>query len=204
MKFIDISLDLSPKTVTWPREQPMKHDERRGTAITSRFDMPSHFGTHIDAPKHFVFSMSGVDKIPLNKLIGPCKVFKIKPSNDYLIKLSDIKKLSIKKGDKILLKTTNSKLLSKNKFFDNYVSLSLEAAKYMASLPIDLVGIDYFGIEAKSAPGHPVHKALLKKHVVIVEAVDLSKVKPGNYNIAALPLKIKAGDGSPCRVVLWK
>src|SRR3989344_5437919 len=203
MKFYDISLELSPATITWPGEWPMKHNERRGIAITSRYDMPSHFGTHIDAPKHFVFKMTGVDKVPLSKLVGPCKVFEVKPKQDKLIKIVDLKNLSIKKYDKILFKTTNSKLLTK-KFTDNYISLSLEAAKYLASKPVDLVGVDYFGIEAKSAPGHPVHKTLLKKGIVIVEAVDLSKIKPGNYNIAALPLKIKSGDGSPCRVVLWK
>lgn len=202
MKFFDISLELSQKTIVWPGENKMARNENRGTAITSRLEMPSHFGTHVDAPKHFVFNKSGVDKIAINKLIGPAKIFAIKSKN--LISLSEIKNLRIKAHDKILLKTRNSALLKKKTFTADYVSLSLEAAKYLAKTHIDLVGIDYFGIEAKSAPGHPVHKTLLKKNIVIIEGVDLSKVMPGQYTLAALPLKIKAGDGAPARVVLWK
>jgi len=202
MKYFDISLTLSPATITWPGDSKFKRIEKKTSAITSRLEMPAHFGTHIDAPKHFLFNKTSVDKINLQKLIGPAQVFAIRAKN--LITKKDIAKIPIKKGGKILFKTRNSGLLKKKKFTSNYLSLSLDAAKYLARKKIDLVGIDYFGIEAKSAPGHPVHKTLLRAGIVIIEGVDLSKVKPGQYNIAALPLKIKAGDGSPARVVLWR
>ena len=202
MKFYDLSIPLSPATITWPGEKPMQVEEKKGTAITSRLAMPSHFGTHIDAPKHFLFSRGSVDNIALNKLIGKARVLSVKAKK--LISKAEIAKFNIKRGDKILLKTTNHKLLTKSKFTDNYVSLGLDAAKYLAKKNIDLVGIDYFGIEAKEAPGHPVHKALLAKGIVIIEGCDLSGVPTGTYNIAALPLKIKGGDGAPTRVVLWK
>ncbi|OGE80514.1 MAG: hypothetical protein A2826_01610 [Candidatus Doudnabacteria bacterium RIFCSPHIGHO2_01_FULL_43_23] len=202
MKFYDLSIPLSQATITWPGEQPMEIDEKKGTAITSRLAMPSHFGTHIDAPKHFLFNKGTVDNIALSKLVGKAKVFALK--SKQIISRNDLLKFSIEKGDKILLKTRNGRNVLGKKFIDNYVSLGLDAAKHLAQKKIDLVGIDYFGIEAKSAPGHPVHKALLAKDIVIVEGCDLSRVPAGNYNIVALPLKIKRGDGAPTRVVLWK
>ncbi|PIR97500.1 MAG: cyclase [Candidatus Doudnabacteria bacterium CG10_big_fil_rev_8_21_14_0_10_41_10] len=217
MKYYDISLELSEKTIVWPGDGKFKRVESKGSAITSRMDIATHFGTHIDAPKHFLFNRPGIDSIPVNKLIGKCLVIEVRsvsPSlpkkglggvqKESLIRPKDFAHVNIKARDKILFKTRNSQLLKKKTFVDNYVSLALDAAKYLASKKIDLVGIDYFGIEAKSAPGHPVHKTLLAKGIVIIEAVDLSRIKPGKYNIAALPLKIKASDGSPARVILWK
>ena len=121
-----------------------------------------------------------------------------------LIEIKDIKGIKLGKGSKVLFKTRNSALLKKKNFTADYVSLSLPAAKYLARKKIDLVGIDYLGIEAKAAPGHPVHKILLAAGIVNVEGLDLSKVAPGNYNLAVLPLKIIGSDGAPARAVLWK
>jgi arylformamidase len=202
MRYYDLSIPLSEATITWPGELRMSKKEFKTSAITSRLDIPSHFGTHIDAPRHFLFGKNGVDTIPLNRLIGKAKVITVK--SKPLIEQADLQKFNVKKGDKILLKTGNSKLLTKKNFTTDYVSLGLGAARFLASKNIDLVGIDYLGIEAKSAPGHPVHKVLLNKGIVIIEGCDLSKVPSGTYNIAALPLKLKTGDGAPARVVLWK
>lgn len=199
--FIDISVALKEKMVVWPGDPGFFRKENKGTGITSRLDFSTHTGTHVDAPRHFLFNNGTVDKIPASKLIGKCRVVVSKSKN--LISLEEVKQLKPKVHDKILFKTHNGKLLKLKKFTANYVSLSLEAAKYLAAKKIDLVGIDYLGIEAKSAPGHPVHKVLLRAGIVNVEGLDLSKVKPGSYNLAVLPLKIIGADGAPARAVLW-
>lgn len=237
MKIIDISLPLFEGMAAWPGDTRFQRQESRGTAIVSKLIMSSHTGTHIDAPRHFLFNNQSIDKIDLSKLVGKCQIIEIKPSSpgevgvpqksrsgfrgvpegrmsaaggqersksSNQIQVRDIKKFNIKAGDRILFKTSNSQLVTRKQFTSNYVSLSLEAAKYLVSKKISLVGIDYYGIEAKGAPGHPVHKTLLKAGIVILEGLDLSRIKPGDYNLAALPLRIKTGDGSPCRAVLWR
>src|SRR2546428_827411 len=85
-------------------------------------------------------------------------------------------------------------------------TLTPPSRTWLASRDIVLVGVDYLSIEpfGSSPIGHPVHKALLGKGVVIVEGVDLHDVEPGDYDIACLPLKILAGDGAPARVVLTR
>ncbi len=223
MKFFDISLPLEEGMAFWPRDTRFRREEYRGTAIVSKITMSSHAGTHIDAPRHFLFDKGTVDQIAISKLIGKCRVVEIRPllpsvpspgvgrvaggrersKLDNSITVSIVKRFNIKAGDKILFKTRNAELLKKTKFEKNYVSLSLEAARYLAKKKIDLVGIDYFGIEAKGSPGHPVHKALLRAGIVIVEGLDLRKVKPGRYNLVALPLKFIGGDGAPTRAILW-
>lgn len=219
MKFLDISLPLHEGMVVWPGDASFERKERRGTGIVSGLKLSTHTGTHIDAPKHFLFDKAGVDRIAPSKLIGKCRVIEVRPlpfslprpgegregsKPGNLIKVADIAKFKIKPHDRFLFKTRNSKLLKQKKFTADYVSLSLAAAKFLAAKKIDLVGIDYFGVEAKGAPGHPVHKALLGAGIVIVEGLDLSKVKSGKYNLAVLPLKLIGADGSPARAVLWQ
>lgn len=179
-----------------------KREERKSSAIVSSITMSSHFGTHMDAPRHFIFTATSVDQIPLSTLVGKFKVFQVK--SKQLIQKKDIERLPIQKGDRVLFKTINSNIITGAKFNPSYVSLSLEAAEYLAKKKISLVGIDYFGIEAKSAPGHPVHMALLSKNIIVIEALNLQKTPPGSYQGAILPLKIENGDGSPVRAVLWK
>jgi arylformamidase len=202
MKFYDISLPLGSKTPEWPGHIKFKRKEIKGKSITSELHLSSHYGTHIDAPKHFLFNKSGVDTIKPDSLIGVFTVVEVKSKN--LISLADVKSIKIEyPQSQILFKTRNSKIVTKNKFTKDYVSLSIEAAEYLIKQKVALVGIDYFGMEAKESPGHPVHKALLAKGIVVVEGLDLSKVKPGKYDGAILPLKITGCDGSPARAILW-
>ena len=202
MKFYDITLPLSTHTPEWPGDIKYEREERQTSAIVSKLTLSSHFGTHIDAPKHFLFDKVSVDNLKLESLIGKFKVIEVKSKE--LIQKSDIIKFKFSAGDRILFKTINSNIISGSKFTDQYVSLSLEAAQHLAKQKISLVGIDYFGIEAKSAPGHPVHRALLEKNIVIVEGLNLQKIKPGIYTGAILPMKIENGDGAPARAILWK
>ncbi len=202
MKFYDITIPLSETTPEWPGDNKYSREERQTSAIVSKITMSSHFGTHVDAPNHFLVVKMPGDKLPLDKFIGKFLVVQSKARN--LIGVDEISRLKIKPGDRILFKTRNAKFNTKPEFMADYVSLSLEAARFLAKKKIGLVGIDYFGIEAKSAPGHPVHKALLQKNIVIVEGLNLNAVKPGTYQGAILPLKIDHGDGAPARAVLWK
>lgn len=194
MNFYDISMPLRPEMVVWGNEGKFKRQElKAGDAIVSLLAMTTHMGTHIDAPKHFLGQKAtSVERLAIGKLIGVCRV------------VETLK--NVRKGERILLKTSNSrrKLLQKSKFVSDYQSVDLESAKYLAKQKIVLLGVDYLGVEAKSAPGHPVHKALLRAGIVIVEGLDLSAVKPGRYNLVVLPLRIAGADGSPARAILWK
>jgi arylformamidase len=204
MRYFDLTLPLSSKLPAWPGDQPFQRRENRGSGIVSRLVLSSHTGTHIDAPRHFLFNKSGIDKIALRALVGQFQVIGI--SSSPLITVEELKsKLkNLQAGARILLKTKNGKKILSSKFSNDWISLSLSGAKFLATKKVALVGIDYFGIEPKNAPGNPVHKALLNKKIVIVEALNLSAVRPGIYQGAILPLNIVNGDGAPARAVLWK
>jgi arylformamidase len=62
--------------------------------------------------------------------------------------------------------------------------------------------VDYLSVEAFGSQTHPVHEALLGAGVVIIETLDLSGVSAGDYELIALPVKLKGADGAPARVVI--
>jgi arylformamidase len=68
---------------------------------------------------------------------------------------------------------------------------------------IKTVGIDYLSV---GSPGdgtiEETHKILLGAGVVVLEALQLEDVDPGEYQLIALPLKIAGAEGCPIRAVL--
>ena len=208
MKIYDVSIPIKNDMLVWPGDPLVCIEQKTSVAKhgvgLSMFSFSSHTGTHVDAPNHFLKNAIGVDKIPLNKLFGECEVLDLTKIDHQEILPSDIKNAVVKKGTRILFKTGNYKYLHGSKFPDSYVSLSLSAAEYLAKKEVNLVGIDFLGIEKRKNPGHPVHKTLLKNGIVNVEGLDLSNVPPGKYTIICMPLKVVDADGSPARVLLIK
>src|SRR5579872_4031290 len=58
------------------------------------FSVPEHFGTHIDAPAHFIRGLWTVDKIPPERLVGPLVIVdvsaNVKGNPDYQVSVADI------------------------------------------------------------------------------------------------------------------
>ena len=73
----------------------------------------------------------------------------------------------------------------------------------MAELKLNLVGLDYISIDQFGNSEYPAHMALLGANVIVLEGVALRNVEPGRYRLSAMPLKIKNGDGSPVRAILF-
>ncbi len=204
MAYIDISLPLHNQTVVWHGDPAVNiQTDAPGIddVILSKLNLGSHTGTHVDAPRHFLPRGKTVDQIPVERFIGPCSVVTIKTAAPE-ITLGDLKQSEIRPQSRILFKTKNSRLLESGKFTESYTSLSLEAAEFLADREIWLVGIDYLSIEKFHNPGHPVHKTLLKKEVVILEGLYLEHVTAGNYELYCLPLSLHGLEGAPCRAIL--
>lgn len=208
MKFYDLSIPIKQDMLVWPGDSGVEIKTlatvKKDGVGESRFSFGSHTGTHIDAPKHFVAGATAVDEIALEKIIGKCFVVDLTGIDHKEIMVSDISNLGVGKGSRILFKTGNFKYLHGKKFPREYISLSLEAAQYLAEKGVVLVGIDFLGIEKRKNPGHPVHTTLLKAGIVNVEGLDLREVPQGYYQIFCLPLRVVGADGSPARVILVK
>jgi arylformamidase len=170
-------------------------------ANVSTIRFGSHTGTHADAARHFFDDGQTVDKIPLERLIGPALLLSF-PDDVRSVGAAELRAHDIKGQTRILLRTRNSAFLSQREFVKDYTYLAPDGAQYLVDQGVELVGIDYLSIEQFHSGHHLTHRTLLERSVVIVEGLDLSVPPPGEYQFICLPLRIEGCDGAPARAVL--
>jgi len=199
MKIIDITRLLSAGTVSYPGDTPPQFSQRdAGLYLISDLSMNSHSGTHIDAPVHYLKTGDTIDTVSLDHLIGPCRVIDVTGAGSAITAAS--LRGRIGNARRILLKTAFSR---ETQFKEDYPHLTRDAADFLIENRILCVGIDSFSIEAFVCDGL-VHRTLLGNGCLIVELLDLSEVSEGEYDLAALPLRLAGLDGAPARVVLMQ
>jgi arylformamidase len=210
MRIHDVSLVLRPDMVTWPGEpapriEPLKRISRGDGNNVSIITLGDHTGTHVDPPRHFIEGGNTVDKLPLDALVGPCRVIAFEGqghvSGDWL------EAARIPGGtERLLFKTRNSVRWADPTapFTRDFSSINASGAKWCVDHGVKLVGIDYLSIEPQGPEkaGYPVHNTLLRADVVIIETLDLRGIEPGEYDLVCAPIKVLDGDGAPARVFL--
>ncbi len=203
---IDISILLSPRTVTFPGDptvviETIKGESADDVAVVHRFCMGSHSGTHIDAPAHTIRGGRTLQQIDLAKLVGECTVIDCTDCVNS-IDADMLRSHRIPRTRRVLLKTANSRVISRPEFCREFIYLTPDGASFLADMGAWLVGIDYLSIGEMGPPGIETHKALLAHNVAILEGLDLSSVAPGDYELLCLPLKLDVPDGAPVRAML--
>lgn len=204
MRIYDISVPLSSDLPSYPGDVPVSITAwssiaKGDPANLHRITLCTHSGTHLDAPRHFNDRGAAVDEVPLELLIGRALV--VEMPGVSLIGKEHLERLPIRGVERLLLKTDSSALWDAPDFSPDYTSLSEEGARYLVEEGVKLVGIDYLSIEKYEGDGS-VHRALLDNGVLILEGLNLSEVRHGEYELICLPLKVRGGDGAPVRALL--
>ncbi len=204
--WIDVSVPLRKGMAHWPDNPPveirrMLDMERGDSCNVSTLSMGSHTGTHMDAPIHFIRTGRGMDRMPFDATIGPARVIEIR--NPEAVEPEELRLHRIRRGERILLKTRNSQRCWKTPVFQKkFVYLSTEAGRFLAHRGIRTLGVDYLSVGGYEKNGEQVHQVLLGAGIWIIEGLDLSRVRPGRYELVCLPLRIERGDGAPARAIL--
>jgi arylformamidase len=207
LQIYDITVTLGGGAIDYPGDPPFRREQvsaiRTGGAYDlSRLEMSAHAGTHIDAPAHFIPGGRTIDQYAAADFIFPAHVVTIESRES--IRASELAALAIRPGDAVLFKTENSRSgrCRSGAFSPDYVTLSVEAAELLVRKKAGLAGVDYLSADRHDAPDHPVHQALLRNGILILEGIDLGQVPEGRYTLWCLPLKIAGAEASPVRAVL--
>lgn len=202
----DISLPVRTGGLVYPGNpeiliEPQQAISQGAGANVSRVSFGSHTGTHVDAAKHFFDDGQTVDEIPLEKLIGPARLIAV---SDELMSVTaqDLEQFNLKDQKRVLIRTRNSSFNQEVSFHRDYTFIAPDAAEYLAGIGVELVGVDYLSIEQFHSGHHRTHRTLLEKSIVIVEGLNLRDVKPGDYDLVCLPIRLAGIDGAPARAVL--
>jgi len=198
-RIYDITRPLAPGCIVYPGDiVPGFAQEDHGNYLITEIRISSHSGTHIDAPSHYLKQGAGVDEIPLTHLMGWCRVIDVTHIQGE-IKKSDLEGKS-SGAKKVLFKTSFS---DQNEFVEDYPSLGIEVAEFLAAQRVHCVGTDAPSIEQYNCSGS-VHRTLLSAGTVVIEMLDLWRIPEGDYWMIALPLRLSGLDGSPCRALLFE
>lgn len=209
LKIHDISLTTTPETVTWDgiergfSREWLAEIGPQSVAAVSLVTIGSHTGTHLDAPAHFVAEGGTVEALDVNVLVGPCLVVELFDRPE--ITAADLDAADIPSDAvRLIFKTDNTRrrLVHDRAFHRDYVGVAPDAARWLVSHGIHLVGVDYLSVGSYGAVNVETHQTLLGAGVVIVETLVLDDISPGPYTLAALPPKWGGAEGCPCRVLL--
>lgn len=201
---LDVTRLLRPGMPVYPGEPspelaPVKRMSQGDRADVSKLMLGLHTGTHVDAPRHFLAGKPGVDELPLEALCGPAQVVAI--LDERAVTVRELERLEVAAAPRLLFKTRNGKD-GDDRFHPDYVYITPDAAAWMVRHRVLLAGIDGPSVEQFDSAEPATHRTLLTAGIVIVENLDLRYAAPGRYHLTCLPLKVKDGDGAPCRAVL--
>ena len=197
---IDISRPLASSTAHWPGDSPfdfslpMRREAGSGINVGA-FSASTHFGTHLDAPFHFTDSTETIDKLDLNVCYGDALVVDVRGQS-----LIEPEFLPDTLPKRVLLRTDS--WLSSAEFPASISTLSREAVRKLAAQNVVLLGVDVPSVDQLDSKDLPIHHALYRAGITILESLFLADVMPGSYLLAAFPLPISGGDAAPVRAVL--
>jgi len=203
----DISPLISQTTAVFPGDvafkQKQSHHLAKGDTYTlSSIQSTLHLGAHADAPSHYHPRGLDIDKQSLATYLGPCQVVVVKKKTRSLrIEVDEID-LDAIQSTRLLLQTNSYP--DPTQWSDDFWGLSTTLVHKLAQKKIKLLGIDTPSVDPAKAPQLNAHHACYQHQINILEGLCLHDITPGYYNLSALPLKIKQGEASPVRAVLYR
>lgn len=202
---IDISVNNSKMKNVYPNTYGFTKNNLytidKNDVNSSYIHQDLHFGTHIDAPSHWIKNGKNIPDIDIDLFSGVCYVQTIK-SVDNSISKDVLSSQLINKCDRIFFRA-NAHLNLYDKFNKDFTGMVQSGIDYlMDEIDLKVIGIDYLSIEKFTSDGY-VHKKLLDKEVLIYETLYLKGVEDGFYKYYGYPILIDA-EAAPVRIVIEK
>ncbi len=178
---------------------------------TSILEFPSHVGTHVDVPYHFVEQGRSVDMYqPGEFIFNHPFIVNVKVESGQLILPEDIQTQIPATTDLILIKTGFESHRKKEVYWQASPGLSHELADaFLNKCPaLKAIGMDFISISSLKhrEEGRKAHKAFLSKQVLLIEDMKLSVLDSGIIlnTVMVMPLRVLGGDGAPCTIIGFK
>lgn len=189
-----------------------KSIDKGDSCNTSILNLPSHSGTHVDAPFHFLPDGKRIsDYVPEDWVFQHPKVLNISAMPEQMIRPADIRE-DVSKEDNIdllLLKTGFERHRMSPIYWQNGPGISIEVAEYLMKLfpKMRAIGMDCISVSSLSDgnQGRRVHHLFLQSGLRIFEDMALSAIGERDQlsQAIALPLRFIPGDGAPCSIIGW-
>lgn len=177
-----------------------------------RLDIPTHIGTHVDAPSHFVEDGATLDQLPPSVLVGRAYCLEVLRDSPVPITAAELKSaldtsaVVLEPGDALLIRTGWDDRYAEPPYVDNHPYLAVDAAEWAVATGLRLVGMDTISPDlpmSKRPPNFPydVHRALLGGGTLMVENLILREIADQWCTLFVGVLNVRGGDGAPARAL---
>jgi len=172
----------------------------------TQVSLSTHQGTHLDAPFHFFDDGNTVDQLDLAKLYGEARLVDfapgtaLAPQTPLTLEMFTRHEAVFQPGARVIYRTGWDRMFGRPEFFSKFPTVTLDAARWIASRGIALLGMD---TPTPSVDWMECHHLLLGNgvEIVIVEGLANLERLPPVFTFIGFPLNIKGRDGSPIRAV---
>lgn len=214
VEVIDLSHTLEEGMPSYPTHAKYAHElvesyKKGNTSCHYKVTISEHSATHIDAPLHFIDGGKSIADMPITTFSGRAKTIQattigsLGSLTEEHIKNWEKEHVAIEEGDIVLIHFGWGAFWDKDpeKFVKDWPGISKDAAQYLVSKKVKIVGTDALAIDVYGST--PAHYELLGNDVLILENLaNLHRLPPISY-FFGYPLKIKNGSGSPIRAVAF-
>jgi len=217
-RFVRLSYEIGFRHPGWPGNytyewEPVSSIERGDVANFGILHLLDHFGSHLDAPKHFNDAGPAIADVPLERFVYERPMLVDAPKQDReLVSREELEAHDerLRNSDIVMIRTGWSDVRDPDpiRYAAEGPGVSPEACEYLSALPeLKAVGLDFISLAAyrKIDPeGILAHQILCgvdrDRYVIIIEDIDLSAYSPNTHRVYAIPLFPEGADSSPCTV----
>lgn len=215
-KIIDLSRPVEPamphaRTIPAARISEVRSFAEHGIRCLE-LTLPTHIGTHLDAPSHYIGDGSTVDQVPPETLIGRAWCAEVLRGGGEPVTADDLRGAlaahgaRLERGDALLVRTGWDARYGEDDYVDRHGYLGADAAAWAVEQGVRLVGVDTITPEYPMGLRGPdytpaAHHTLLGNGVLIVENLVLHDVANRWMTLFIGALAVTGGDGAPARAL---
>ncbi|AJQ91834.1 cyclase family protein [Propionibacterium freudenreichii] len=218
---VDLSMLIEPHWRFGPEFGEKELEKPHFTFHSTLLRMAAHAFSHCDAPFHVSPDMETIDEMGLDRFFGPARMVDVSGHGDRAAlgekELREGGAAALQPGEIALIRSDHELRhpTTTPQYWVDSPWITAGGARFLLDCGIKAVGFDFpqdRGIREDYDPDFvpstdPVedwacHSVLLTQGVVQIEYLcNLRNVHAENFDLFALPLKIKHSDGGPARVV---
>jgi kynurenine formamidase len=182
------------------REQSRAHYAPGTEFHIGKIEMVANTGTYLDSPFHRYANGKDLSELSLDRLANlkgiviPADRSKGRAIGRDIFQNHDLR------GKAVLVYTGWDAHWRTDQYFEGHPFLTRDAAEYLRTVGVALVGIDSLNIDDTADLSRPVHSLLLAAEVPIVEHLrGLSQLPGVGFRFFAVPVKVKNMGTFPVR-----
>jgi arylformamidase len=193
---------------------PEPHTFEKNGFQSSTFKMFAHFGTHVDAPRHFIRGGATINEVRPERLMGRGAVFDLSDFNSYRGIDADVlsdRDPGLAMNDIAILRTDwTDQSWGAADFLTAAPFLTTDGARWLVDHGIKAVVYDFpeeeiIRNEESDGKDWVIHHTILGNDIYNIEyVVNLARIGTPFVGLIATPLPLVNLDGAPARVLAFE